>query len=558
MENDAATTALTGMLPFIVFTGAIVAFPLSLYLLKRYKAAVLRTMAASGGVAPTAIGVPDEKARAGQSGRLEIVTVQMPSVPLTNGSDDSLFARVTHAPWATARAYAFGGVAYAAILAAAQLIADGSFSLLRFIAMTYIYAWPVIIAINLIVPSTRRLKLRSFGAYFVGLMLISIFAVSVSTNLSFFGLFIAWALFSLAPTVVVLAFLQRRVRAVGVMVLAFTVIALAGTNIALAIAESSESLLRSIAAIAIAVGSNAVGAFVAIILIGAVVFGVIAWFANKWIKNMYLQKRLSDQSLLLDSMWLVFAMVQSIGLAFVGAAWYLAGLVAFLGYKFTVMHRLKAQHLPTTDDSSIANILFLRVFSLGRRSEQVFDAVSAHWRYVGNVRMIAGPDLAVTTVEPHEFLEFLSGKIDQSFIPSGDALEARMAGLDSSPDYDGRFRVNDFFCYDDTWKMVLSRLVRESDAVLMDVRGFSASNAGVIFELNELVNVAPIEQVVLIADDTTDVVFLNSTLERSWANMRSDSPNQTSESAVLTICQVPADRPREIPHVLRSLCSAVN
>ncbi|MDH3338863.1 MAG: hypothetical protein OEM76_13710 [Gammaproteobacteria bacterium] len=552
----AATTVLTGMLPFIVFVGAIIAFPLSLLLLNRYRATVLRTMAASGGVAPTADGVPDEQARAGDSGQLEIVTVEMPSVPLTTGSDDSLFAHVTQAPWATVRAYALGGVTYAAILGAAQLIADGSFSLLRFIAMTYIYAWPVIIAINLIVPSTRRLKIRSFGAYFVGLMLISILAVSVSTNLSFFGLFIAWALFSLAPTIVVLAFLQRRVRAVGVMVLAFTVIALAGTNIALAIAESSESLLRSLAGFAIAVGSNAVGAFVGIILIGAVAFGVIAWFANKWIKNMYLQKRLSDQSLLLDSMWLVFALVQAIGLAFVSAAWYLAGLVAFLAYKFTVMNRLKVQRPGRTDDGSIANILFLRVFSLGRRSEQVFDAVSAHWRYIGNVRMIAGPDLAVTTVEPHEFLEFLSGRIDESFIPSGDALEARMLDLDSLPDYDGRFRVNDFFCYDDTWKMVLSRLVRESDAVLMDVRGFSADNAGVIFELNELVNMVPIHRVVLIADRTTDTPFLNEVLENSWANMRPDSPNRTIEEAVLTICAVAPERAMEVPHVLRSLCDA--
>ena len=422
--------------------------------------------------------------------------------------------------------------------------------------MTYIYSWPVIIAVNLIVPSTRRLKMRSFGAYFIGLMLISIVAVFLSSDLSAFALFIAWALFSLLPTILVLAFMQRRVRAVGVMVLAFAILSMAGANIALAIAGSSDWLLGSIAGIAVAMGSTAVGAFVAILLIGAVIFGVIAWFANKWIKNLYLEKLLSDQSLQLDSMWLVFAMVQSIGLAFVGAAWYLAGLLAFLAYKITVMNRLKAAASPGADGSDHANILFLRVFSLGRRSEQVFDAVSIHWRYVGNVRMIAGPDLAMTTIEPHEFLEFLSGKIDQSFIPSIDALEARMANLDSSPDSDGRFRINDFFCYDDTWKMVLSRLVRESDAVLLDVRGFSASNSGVLFELNELIDVMPIHQVVLIVDQTTDRTFLNQALENSWANMRADSPNLLSEGAALKICEVAPGRAMDIPHVLRSLCAA--
>ena len=556
MENDAATTALTGQLPFIVFTGAVIAFPLSLYLLKRYKAAVLRTMAASGGAAPTPGGVPDGARHASDAGQLETVMVDVSSVPPPVESDGGLYAHVTRAPWVTVRAYAVGGAVYAAVLAAAQLIADGSFSLLRFIAMTYIYSWPVIFAINLIVPSTRRLKIRSFGIYFAGLMLISILAASVSTDLSIFGLFVAWALFSLPPTILVLAFLQRRVRAVGVMVLAFTVISLTGANIALAIAGTSDSLLGSIAEIAVAIGSNAVGAFVAIILIGTVIFGVIAWFANKSIKNMYLEKRLSDQSLVLDSMWLVFAMIQSIGLAFVSAAWYLAGLVAFLAYKLTVMARFKALRGSNTDDSGLANLLFLRVFSLGRRSEQVFDAVSAHWRYIGNVRMIAGPDLAVTAVEPHEFLEYLGGRIDQSFIPSGGALEGRMTDLDTSPDYDGRFRINDFFCYDDTWKMVLSRLIQESDAVLMDVRGFSTNNAGVVFELNELINVVPIHQVVLIVDRTTDKTFLNEALDKSWANMRPDSPNWASEKAALTICEVAPDRLMEVPHVLHSLCAA--
>ena len=558
MENDVAITALTGILPFVVFVGAIVAFPLSLFLLRRYKDAVLRTMAVKEGEAPLVVGLPNEETRSAAAGQLKTVIVDAPSNPTTAESEGGLFEFIIRAPWATVRAYAFGGTVYAVTLAAAQLIADGTFLPLRFVAMTYIYAWPIIIAINLIVPSTRRLKISSFGAYFFGLMLISVLAVYVSTDLSIFSLFMTWALFSLAPTIVVLAYLQRRVRAVGVMVLSFTIIAFAGTNIALAIVASSESLLRSFAGIATAIGANAVGAFVAIMLIGGVAFAVIAWFANKWIKSMYLKKRISDQSLLLDSMWLFFAMIQSIGLAFVGAAWYLAGLIAFLAYKFTVINRLNAMPAPKTVDNDLANILFLRVFSRGRPREQVFDAVSTHWRYVGNVRMLAGPDLAVATVEPHEFLEFLSGRIDQSFIPSGDALEVRMVDLDSSPDHDGRFRVNDFFCYEGTWKMVLSRLVRESDAVLMDVRGFSASNSGVIYELHELINVVPLGSVVLIADSTTDMPFLDKTLDNSWANMRPDSPNQTIAEAVLTICRVAPDRPREISHVLHSLCKVTS
>jgi hypothetical protein len=56
------------------------------------------------------------------------------------------------------------------------------------------------------------------------------------------------------------------------------------------------------------------------------------------------------------------------------------------------------------------------VFSLAKRSERLFDAFGAHWRYLGPIQLISGPDLATTTIEPHEFLEFLTGKLARRFI----------------------------------------------------------------------------------------------------------------------------------------------
>jgi hypothetical protein len=119
------------------------------------------------------------------------------------------------------------------------------------------------------------------------------------------------------------------------------------------------------------------------------------------------------------------------------------------------------------------------VFSLGRRSERLFDALAKHWRHAGSIRLIAGPDLATTTVEPHEFLDFLSGKLARRFIDGPETLDLRISEMDLEPDRDGRFRVNDFFCHDNAWQMTLSRLVGDSDAVLMDLRGFSQENRGV-------------------------------------------------------------------------------
>jgi hypothetical protein len=171
-------------------------------------------------------------------------------------------------------------------------------------------------------------------------------------------------------------------------------------------------------------------------------------------------------------------------------------------------------------------LLLLRVFALGRRSERLYDAVGKQWRTVGSVQMIAGPDLATTTVEPHEFLDFIARKLARRFIDSGKSLDLRISQMDVEPDGDGRFRVTDFFCHDDTWKLTLARLAEESDAVLMDLRGFSAKNAGCVFEINELFNLVPLQRIVFVIDDSTDQEFMRETMKRAWQQIRERSPNR--------------------------------
>ena len=166
------------------------------------------------------------------------------------------------------------------------------------------------------------------------------------------------------------------------------------------------------------------------------------------------------------------------------------------------------------------------MFSLGKRSALLFDAFAKLWRHAGRIRLIAGPDLATSTVEPHEFLDFLSGKLGRRFISGPETLAQRLAETEQRRDFDGRYRVDDFFCHDDTWQMVLKRLSRESDAVLMDLRGFLPENQGCVFEINELLNVVPLDRVVFVVDATTDLAFLRETFARGWAALAADSPNR--------------------------------
>ena len=60
--------------------------------------------------------------------------------------------------------------------------------------------------------------------------------------------------------------------------------------------------------------------------------------------------------------------------------------------------------------------------------------------------------------------------------------------------------------------MVLSRLVHDSDVVMMDLRGFSRHNAGCVFELHELARLVPLERVVFVIDRRTDEALLAETL----------------------------------------------
>jgi hypothetical protein len=254
----------------------------------------------------------------------------------------------------------------------------------------------------------------------------------------------------------------------------------------------------------------------------------------------------------------MFAFISSLLLASNGAIWIFSGFFAFAVFKFVAWAGLRLLRSRTAEVDKVPRLLLLRVFSLGKRSERLFGALATHWRHVGSIELIAGPDLATTTLAPHEFLDFLTGRLGRRFIDGPQALERRRSEMDTKPDQDGRFRINDFFCHEDTWKMVLSRLVKESDAVVMDLRGFTSHNKGCLFEVNELINVAPLGRVVLIVDNTTDQPFLLDNVRQSWGQMNPTSPNRLAASGQLQLFRFRGSGRAELPGLLRALCVAAN
>ncbi len=532
---DSVTVTLTGQFPFVILAAAVAAFPISRWLLWLYRRRVMRTMSRRARVDSAAI--PAEAARSPAPPAVpkspKLALSEWEANRLTQEGTSQLFDWLRASPWKGARVYALGGVSFTLLMTLAVLMSSGiEFLPVRVLLVFWVYGWPIVLTVNLVGASTRRDRWCTVLAYVIGLVLLSAVAVTTSSVLTPAQVAILWMITNLPATLLLFAFLARPIRAVGPLVLTFMIVAVTGALLALSVVASNEAVLRAVTGIGFTLGATATGTFVAIVVVGFAGFAVIGWLTVGWLRRGYVAKRLSDQSISMDALWLLFGVIQSVSLAFEGALWILSGVFAFIAYKLTVWLGFRWREAQTRE-GRVPNtrLLLLRVFSLGERSERLFDGVSKHWRYLGNVQLIAGPDLAMTTVEPHEFLSFVSGRLASAFIDGPAALDRRMKDLDVKPDLDGRFRVNDFFCYDNTWEMVLTRLVNESDVVMMDVRGFTPQNAGCIHELQELINVFPLPRVVLVHDGTTDLSFLRNTLARAWDNINPRSPNVATTEA---------------------------
>lgn len=194
--------------------------------------------------------------------------------------------------------------------------------------------------------------------------------------------------------------------------------------------------------------------------------------------------------------------------------------------------------LPRTHGTAAQAFRPLRLELLGSDSPESDGAAAAR--------------LAQSAIEPHEFLGFLHGRLSRLFVRDGPDLERRVAELDRLPDADGLYRVTEFFCHADTWKMTMRRLARESRAVLMDLRTFSRANAGCRYELEQLVNLVDLRRVAFLVDDSTDSAYLEEVLVGFWPRIDRASPNRSLDAPTALLFRPDGGSPRALrPLLLR-------
>jgi WD40 repeat protein len=148
-----------------------------------------------------------------------------------------------------------------------------------------------------------------------------------------------------------------------------------------------------------------------------------------------------------------------------------------------------------------------------------------------------------------------SKKIKQDVISSENSLIARLKKLQQKPTkFDQRFKEVPVLCYNDTWKMAVSKLSKFSEIVLMDLRGMSETNKGCEYEVNFLFDHVPLENIMFITDSES-VPNIKKLLTQQWEMLLETSPNldDTTPNIKIYITSNLKDSKKETQGILDTL-----
>jgi hypothetical protein len=542
--QDSLSFGLTSLMLIGIVLLPWVTLALSEVLLAFYRHAVVRSM---GGALPLraepAAAVPEADP---WPGAVELAVQQADEVASNVwGHSNVPYAEYQRATRSVTLVYVAAGFAYAAVMALALGLRFDALAPVTLLFLTISFAWPVVLTALLLAGWRRRWQTLSVAGYL---------ALALTANAAPMpdGALLAIFMANVGATIVALVVRSRRIRAVAPLVGAF--LSLFGVGLLFGMGLAAAMGRRTEGAADVPGGLESF-VFLLLVIVLVAAGPVAGWLTLRWLAHWYAQKRTSDQAITMAAIWLIFAAVHATTFAYDDVRWMAIGLVAFavfLAATTVGFRRVRRESGRRTGP----RLLVLRVFALGRRSRRLFDHLATRWRFIGSVQLIAGPDLATSTVEPHEFMDFVRRRLGSRFLETGDSIDAALAELDVAPDHDGRFRITDFFCRDSAWRNVFGRLAARSDVVLMDLRGFSHGNSGCAYELGELLNVVPVERVAVVIDRFTDEAFLTRTVAAACARLAATSPNRHASAVRVQVFRETGRRGLDPDRLLRLLCEA--
>jgi hypothetical protein len=375
---------------------------------------------------------------------------------------------------------------------------DKGVTLRRVLVLGAVYGWPMVMGWGLLRRWSWTRVLAGIGAY----MLLMTGVVMLNSNeQQTLSQVMGWlgSVVIIPMVVALLISASGRIRAVAPYLLPiFLVLSAASTGALSVLAVGVEDPPVWIIQIV-----GVLGAWPTIVLLALAPWVLLAWPVWRlglWLAQAYRDKRFSDLGYLLAAYWFVILVASALP-AVEGAGW--LGFTQLLPWLWLpLLAWLLPRWLAPT--AAPPTLLVLRVFQQDAAVETLFDRVIERWRLTGNTVLIAGTDLVSRTLDPDDLFTFLNGRLGERFIASPAQVPQRLADFDLRPDPDGRYRVNECYCFDSTWQAALAALVQRADVVLMDLRGFQAKNAGCRHELGVLSQAPNVHRVVLLHDDRTD------------------------------------------------------
>ena len=173
---------------------------------------------------------------------------------------------------------------------------------------------------------------------------------------------------------------------------------------------------------------------------------------------------------------------------------------------------------PRPPAAAAPQLLMLRVFAQRIRQHALLDHIQQRWRCVGPVHQIGGPDLAGLNVDLDECSMYLSGQLHELFVPEEASAEHLRSRLGTRADREGRFRINEVFCFNTAWRSTVAQLMSLSDAVVLDLRGFTAHRRGTAYEIGLIGHADLLARVVAVGDIYTNWRDVESLLREAGAD----------------------------------------
>lgn len=248
-------------------------------------------------------------------------------------------------------------------------------------------------------------------------------------------------------------------------------------------------------------------------------------------------------------------------------------------------------------------LMVLRVFGVDETAAFTFEGLLGYWRHFGTFFTIVDPSflkseqrrrsllpeflilvaalLFILSVELDAFATspvlfvsagvlpatlalgtgygFLSlRQVDRDFVRERNDVLERLQRLDAWPRaLDLTFRSMPMMCHDNTWKIAVSECVGSSDAVLMDLRGFSKERQGCTYEVDYLLDVIPIDRVVFLVE-REGVSPVQDLILDLWKLLRTTSPNLERQDPRAIIYVTSEENDRDIQGLCDVLLTTAN